>query len=67
MYTTYDVHFYASWALIMLWPHLQKCIQYDFAEWTTSADLTPRTYLFNGNKGVRKVANSVPHDSGDPG
>ena len=37
------------------------------AQWTTSADLTPRTHLFRGNKGVRKLANAVPHDAGDPG
>ncbi|KAG7158309.1 Non-lysosomal glucosylceramidase-like [Homarus americanus] len=67
MYNTYDVHFYASWALVMLWPQLQKSLQYDMAQWTTSADLTPRTHLFHGNKGVRKLANAVPHDVGDPG
>ncbi|XP_068244667.1 non-lysosomal glucosylceramidase [Palaemon carinicauda] len=66
MYNTYDVHFYASWALVMLWPELQKSLQYDVAHWTTSADLTPRTHLFRGNKGVRKLANAVPHDIGDP-
>ncbi|XP_037772896.1 non-lysosomal glucosylceramidase-like [Penaeus monodon] len=66
MYNTYDVHFYASWALVMLWPELQKSLQYDMAQWTTSADLTPRTHLFRGNKGVRKLANAVPHDIGDP-
>ncbi|XP_045109559.1 non-lysosomal glucosylceramidase-like isoform X1 [Portunus trituberculatus] len=66
MYNTYDVHFYASWALVMLWPELQKSLQYDMAQWTTSADLTPRTHLFRGNKGVRKLANAVPHDAGDP-
>ncbi|KAK3872278.1 hypothetical protein Pcinc_022635 [Petrolisthes cinctipes] len=66
MYNTYDVHFYASWALVMLWPHLQKSLQYDMALWTTSADLSPRTHLFGGKKGVRKLANAVPHDIGDP-
>ncbi|NXB44524.1 GBA2 glucosylceramidase, partial [Leucopsar rothschildi] len=29
MYNTYDVHFYASFALIMLWPKLQISLQYD--------------------------------------
>ncbi|KAG0715972.1 Non-lysosomal glucosylceramidase [Chionoecetes opilio] len=66
MYNTYDVHFYASWALVMLWPELQKSLQYDMAQWTISADLSPRTHLFRGNKGVRKLANAVPHDVGDP-
>ena len=29
MYNTYDVHHYASFALLMLWPNLQLSIQYD--------------------------------------
>lgn len=29
MYNTYDVHFYASFALIMLWPKLALSVQYD--------------------------------------
>jgi hypothetical protein len=29
MYNTYDVHHYASFALLMLWPKLQLGIQYD--------------------------------------
>lgn len=32
MYNTYDVHFYASWALIMLWPNLQLSLQYDIGK-----------------------------------
>ena len=30
MVNTYDVHFYASFALIQLWPELELSIQYDF-------------------------------------
>ncbi|CAL4124443.1 unnamed protein product, partial [Meganyctiphanes norvegica] len=66
MYNTYDVHFYASWALVMLWPELQKSLQYDMAYWTSSADLTLRVHLFQGDKAPRKLANAVPHDVGDP-
>ena len=29
MYNTYDVHHYASFALLMLWPKLQMSLQYD--------------------------------------
>ena len=32
MYNTYDVHFYASFALIMNWPKLQLSLQYDVGE-----------------------------------
>lgn len=30
MFNTYDVHFYASFALIQLFPELELSIQYDF-------------------------------------
>jgi len=32
MVNTYDVHFYASFALIQLWPKLELSIQYDFGK-----------------------------------
>lgn len=32
MYNTYDVHFYASFALIMLWPKLALSLQYDIGK-----------------------------------
>lgn len=32
MYNTYDVHFYASFALIMLWPKIELSLQYDMGE-----------------------------------
>ena len=34
MYNTYDVHHYASFALIMLWPELQLTLQYDIGMMT---------------------------------
>ncbi len=30
MYNTYDVHFYASFALLQLWPQLELSLQKDF-------------------------------------
>ncbi|XP_037980164.1 non-lysosomal glucosylceramidase-like [Motacilla alba alba] len=41
MYNTYDVHFYASFALIMLWPKLQISLQYDIGECPQSPALVP--------------------------
>ena len=38
MVNTYDVHFYASWALIQLWPLLDLTIQRDFAKSTLHDD-----------------------------
>lgn len=32
MYNTYDVHYYASFALIMLWPQLALSLQYDIGK-----------------------------------
>lgn len=32
MYNTYDVHFYASFALVMLWPKIELSLQYDMGE-----------------------------------
>lgn len=32
MYNTYDVHYYASFALIMLWPKLALSLQYDIGK-----------------------------------
>lgn len=29
MYNTYDVHYYASFALVMLWPKVALSLQYD--------------------------------------
>ena len=39
MYNTYDVHFYASFALVMLWPKLALSLQYDIGECHIAAPL----------------------------
>lgn len=41
MYNTYDVHYYASFALIMLWPKLALSLQYDIGE-CRSRGVTPK-------------------------
>ena len=66
MYNTYDVHFYASFALLKLWPKLQLSIQYDFAEAIKQEVNEPTRFLFNGESGVQKVKDCIPHDLGDP-
>lgn len=66
MYNTYDVHFYASHALAGLWPNLQVSLQYDFRD-AIAAEITDgRKHLYDGSVSARKVADSVPHDLGDP-
>lgn len=67
MYNTYDVHFYASNALITNWPLLQVLIQYDFRDAILREIKDPMKELYTGHIVERKVINSVPHDLGDPG
>jgi non-lysosomal glucosylceramidase len=66
MYNTYDVHFYASFALLMLWPQLELSIQRDFASCVPAEDLTERLMLAHGDRKPRKLAGCVPHDLGSP-
>ncbi|GAB1606053.1 non-lysosomal glucosylceramidase-like [Argonauta hians] len=66
MYNTYDVHFYASFALLSLWPKLQMCLQYDFATSLGQEDPAITEFLMCGSKGPNKLPNSIPHDLGDP-
>ncbi|XP_063225117.1 non-lysosomal glucosylceramidase isoform X3 [Bacillus rossius redtenbacheri] len=66
MINTYDVHFYASFALAMLWPQLQLCLQRDFCDAVPREIATRRSHLYNGKVAFRKVKNSIPHDLGDP-
>ncbi|KAG8228817.1 hypothetical protein J437_LFUL008313 [Ladona fulva] len=66
MYNTYDVHFYASFALSLLWPKLQAALQRDISDSILREDNTNCKFLFNGKIGHRKEKNTVPHDLGDP-
>lgn len=66
MYNTYDVHFYASYALAMNWPELQVVLQYDMNDFIPMEIKERRTTLFNGEKAEQKSKNTVPHDAGDP-
>jgi non-lysosomal glucosylceramidase len=66
MYNTYDVHFYASFALLKLYPKLQLSLQYDFSDTIEKELDIQRKYLFKGNTGLMKEKNYLPHDLGDP-
>ena len=66
MYNTYDVHFYASFALLQLWPKLQTSLQYDFADTVRQENPTRVQYLYTGAYDKQKSPNSVPHDIGEP-
>ncbi|XP_052205754.1 uncharacterized protein LOC127810359 isoform X2 [Diospyros lotus] len=64
MWNTYDVHFYASFALIMLFPKLELSIQRDFAAAVTRHDPSKIRLLHDGKWVPRKVLGAVPHDLG---
>uniref|UniRef100_A0A0D9XQQ1 Non-lysosomal glucosylceramidase n=1 Tax=Leersia perrieri TaxID=77586 RepID=A0A0D9XQQ1_9ORYZ len=64
MWNTYDVHFYASFSLIMLFPKLQLSIQRDFAAAVMMHDPEKLRLLHDGNWAARKVLGAVPHDLG---
>ncbi|XVF00537.1 hypothetical protein REPUB_Repub04eG0009400 [Reevesia pubescens] len=64
MWNTYDVHFYASFALIMLFPKLQLSIQRDFAAAVMMHDPSKMKLLIDGQLVARKVLGAVPHDIG---
>ncbi|GFQ03947.1 non-lysosomal glucosylceramidase [Phtheirospermum japonicum] len=64
MCNTYDVHFYASFALTALFPKLELSIQRDFASAVMMHDPTMMTLLQDGTSVQRKVLGAVPHDIG---
>ena len=66
MYNTYDVHFSASFALVMLWPELELSLQRDFAHALKMRDDEIVTYFFSGQSAPRKVPDVIPHDLGSP-
>eukprot|EP01113_Clastostelium_recurvatum_P049346 TRINITY_DN9127_c0_g1_i2.p1 TRINITY_DN9127_c0_g1~~TRINITY_DN9127_c0_g1_i2.p1 ORF type:complete len:741 (-),score=160.82 TRINITY_DN9127_c0_g1_i2:136-2067(-) len=67
MYNTYDVHFYASFALIQLWPHLELGLQRDIAAATMMDHVEEWDLISTGKMAPRKVKGAVPHDMGNPG
>ncbi|GLT75667.1 hypothetical protein SLA2020_473720 [Shorea laevis] len=64
MWNTYDVHFYSSFALIMLFPKLELSIQRDFAAAVMMHDPSKRKLMSDGKWVPRKVLGAVPHDVG---
>ncbi|KAI4346207.1 hypothetical protein L6164_013279 [Bauhinia variegata] len=64
MWCTYDVHFYASFALLELFPKIELNIQREFAQAVLCEDGRRVKFLAKGNTGIRKVRGAVPHDLG---
>jgi hypothetical protein len=55
MYNSYDVHFYASYALLMLWPQLELSLQRDFVQTVSAEDPTLRVMMGTGDPRPRKT------------
>lgn len=67
MYNTYDVHFYASFALLKLFPKLHLSLQYEFADTIPKeSEKNDFQFLMDGKYGKQKSKDSLPHDIGDP-
>lgn len=64
MWCTYDVHFYASFALLALFPKLELSIQREFAAATMRHNPEKTKFLTEADWGIRKVIGAVPHDLG---
>ncbi|XP_039794107.1 non-lysosomal glucosylceramidase-like isoform X4 [Panicum virgatum] len=64
MWCTYDVHFYASFALLDLFPKIELSIQRDFARAVLREDNSRVRFLADGAWGIRKVIGAVAHDLG---
>ncbi len=72
-YESLDVRLYGSFALLMLFPDLEKSVLRAFARAVSAADPTPRIvgslYMGDPNTAptaIRKAAGATPHDLGAP-
>ncbi len=71
-YESIDVRLYGSFALLMLFPELEKSVIRAFARAIPTSDDTPRVIGYYYTQGVqspiavRKVAGATPHDLGAP-
>ncbi|MBW4654220.1 MAG: bile acid beta-glucosidase [Kaiparowitsia implicata GSE-PSE-MK54-09C] len=71
-YESLDVRLYGSFALLLLFPDLDKAVLRAFARAISAEDATPRKIGYYATQGIesplvpRKVANATPHDLGAP-
>ncbi|CAD6199979.1 unnamed protein product [Caenorhabditis auriculariae] len=66
MMNTYDVHFYACWALLKNWPNIEISLQLDFADQICRVDSTKMMSMVEGESSQTKKFSRVPHDLGHP-
>jgi non-lysosomal glucosylceramidase len=66
MVNTYDVHFYSSIALALLFPKIELSLQRDFAKTVAQAIPEKRRTMLDNALSPRKIRGAVPHDLGWP-
>ncbi|KAF8366782.1 hpo-13 [Pristionchus pacificus] len=66
MVNTYDVHFYASFALAHLWPQLEISVQAEFTDQVEHVDEVVVRFHMEGDRAPQKTRTRVPHDLGNP-
>ncbi|EYC20283.1 hypothetical protein Y032_0022g551 [Ancylostoma ceylanicum] len=67
MVNTYDVHFYASFALAQLWPNIELTVQAEFTDQIEHSVDIHITFHMEGDVARQKTSSRVPHDLGNPG
>jgi len=65
-YESLDVRLYGSFALLMLWPELEKSVMIAFARAISAGDDTARVIGWNQAAAIRKAVGATPHDLGAP-
>lgn len=65
-YESLDVRLYGSFALLLLWPELEKGVLRAFANAIPTHDDRDRIVGYNQAKTIRKYSGATPHDLGAP-
>lgn len=65
-YDSLDVRLYGSFALVMLWPEIEKAVLRAYADSVTTEDSSTRIIGYTRKVALRKVKNALPHDLGAP-
>lgn len=65
-YNTLDVNFYASFALLTLWPALERSVIRDLVESVDVHDPAMVEIQWSGLTATRKCPGALPHDVGGP-
>jgi non-lysosomal glucosylceramidase len=65
-YETLDVRYYSSFAILELWPRLERVVMRDYLRTVPDEDTDPIVTEWAGHKATRKRRDAAPHDLGGP-